>query len=84
MPGRPLNGAWRILLHKLPACRVQSCRGIAVSAAGKAGQMARSKYEYVKSFEQDQPLLPQCWIVVRLDGKAFTRHVHTDSWLRRC
>lgn len=35
--------------------------------------MAKSKYEYVKAFEQPDHLLPQCWIVVRLDGKGFTR-----------
>ncbi len=35
--------------------------------------MAKSKYEYVKAFEQDDSLLSQCWIVVRLDGKGFTK-----------
>ena len=33
--------------------------------------MAKSKYEYVKLFELDDKLLPNCWIVVRLDGKGF-------------
>eukprot|EP00884_Botryococcus_braunii_P004863 jgi/Botrbrau1/14378/Bobra.0014s0029.3 len=35
--------------------------------------MAKSKYEYVRQFETDDRLLPECWIVVRLDGKGFTR-----------
>ena len=35
--------------------------------------MAKSRFEYVKSFEQDQSILPQTWIVVRIDGQAFTR-----------
>ncbi|KAK9820495.1 hypothetical protein WJX72_010876 [[Myrmecia] bisecta] len=35
--------------------------------------MAKSRFEYVKSFEQDDSLLPQCWIVVRIDGKGFTK-----------
>lgn len=35
--------------------------------------MANSKYEYVKNFEQDAVLLPECWIVVRVDGKGFTK-----------
>lgn len=35
--------------------------------------MAKSKYEYVKLFETDDRLLPGCWIVVRLDGKGFTK-----------
>eukprot|EP00026_Physarum_polycephalum_P014727 Phypoly_transcript_15274.p1 GENE.Phypoly_transcript_15274~~Phypoly_transcript_15274.p1 ORF type:complete len:281 (+),score=37.75 Phypoly_transcript_15274:70-843(+) len=35
--------------------------------------MAKSKYEYVKNFESSDVLLPNVWIVVRIDGKAFTR-----------
>ncbi len=35
--------------------------------------MANSKYEYVKGFEQNDTLLPQTWIVIRVDGRAFTR-----------
>jgi hypothetical protein len=35
--------------------------------------MACSKYEYVKQYETDDRLLPGCWIVVRLDGKGFTK-----------
>jgi len=37
--------------------------------------MANSRYEYVRKFELDDTLLPGCWIVVRLDGKGFTRCV---------
>lgn len=33
--------------------------------------MAKSKYEYVKQFESDDHCLPNCWMVVRLDGKGF-------------
>ncbi|KAJ5711809.1 hypothetical protein N7488_005965 [Penicillium malachiteum] len=33
--------------------------------------MANSKYEYVKDFEQPDPLLPNTWIVVRIDGRGF-------------
>eukprot|EP00798_Chlamydomonas_sp_ICE-L_P018704 gene18704-25227_t len=36
-------------------------------------RMALSKYEYVKKFELDDTLLPGCWIVVRIDGKGFTK-----------
>ncbi|OJD21966.1 tRNA(His) guanylyltransferase, partial [Blastomyces percursus] len=35
--------------------------------------MANSKYEYVKAFEQDDSLLPNTWIVVRIDGRGFHR-----------
>ncbi|CAH2104532.1 unnamed protein product [Euphydryas editha] len=34
-------------------------------------KMAKSSFEYVKTFEQDDTLLPNTWIVVRLDGKCF-------------
>lgn len=37
--------------------------------------MAKSKFEYVKNFESDEKLLPECWIVVRVDGKGFTRYM---------
>ncbi|GFR47391.1 hypothetical protein Agub_g9107 [Astrephomene gubernaculifera] len=37
------------------------------------GRMANSKYEYVKQYELDDTLLPGCWIVVRIDGKGFTK-----------
>ncbi|KAG9292887.1 hypothetical protein G9A89_016249 [Geosiphon pyriformis] len=33
--------------------------------------MANSKFEYVKSFEKDESLLPNTWLVVRLDGRSF-------------
>ncbi len=36
--------------------------------------MANSRFEYVKKFELDDTLLPACWIVVRLDGKGFTKY----------
>lgn len=35
--------------------------------------MAKSKFEYVKLFERPDALLPNTWIVVRLDGRSFTR-----------
>ncbi len=33
--------------------------------------MAKSQFEYVKQFESDDSLLPNCWLVVRVDGRAF-------------
>lgn len=35
--------------------------------------MALSRFEYVKQFEHEEKLLNNCWIVVRVDGKAFHR-----------
>ncbi|KRT80124.1 hypothetical protein AMK59_8329, partial [Oryctes borbonicus] len=33
--------------------------------------MANSKYEYVRKYETDDRLLPNCWLIVRIDGKGF-------------
>jgi len=33
--------------------------------------MAQSKFEYTRKFESDDRLLPNAWIVIRIDGKAF-------------
>ncbi|KAI4159003.1 MAG: hypothetical protein L6R39_000428 [Caloplaca ligustica] len=38
--------------------------------------MAKSKYEYVKSFEQKTTLLPNTYLVVRIDGRGF-HHLST-------
>ena len=35
--------------------------------------MANSRFEYVRDFELPDALLPHCWIVVRIDGKGFTK-----------
>lgn len=35
--------------------------------------MANSKFEYTKQFELDDRLLPQTWLVVRVDGNSFSR-----------
>ncbi|RMD45065.1 hypothetical protein DV735_g199, partial [Chaetothyriales sp. CBS 134920] len=33
--------------------------------------MANSKFEYVRTFEREETLLPQTWIVIRIDGRGF-------------
>jgi len=33
------------------------------------------RYEYVKGFEQPDILLPNTWIVVRIDGRGFHKYV---------
>lgn len=40
--------------------------------------MANSKYEYVKDFEKFDRLLPQTWIVIRIDGRGF--HKFSDHY----
>ena len=35
--------------------------------------MAGTRYAYVKAFERDERLLPDCWIVLRVDGRGFSK-----------
>ena len=35
--------------------------------------MANSEFQYVRSFEKDDSLLPATWIVVRIDGRGFSK-----------
>jgi hypothetical protein len=70
-----------LALHALPmtrAARATSQRanrilGAAHNIRGATRLMAQSKYEYVKKYEQDDTLLLGCYIVIRLDGKGFTK-----------
>lgn len=39
--------------------------------------MANSRFEYVKTFEEPDPLLRNCWIVARIDGRKF--HTFTKA-----
>ncbi|KAB0798192.1 hypothetical protein PPYR_09242 [Photinus pyralis] len=40
----------------------------------RIGKMANSKFEYVRNFESEDRLLPNCWIIVRIDGKNFHKY----------
>ena len=42
--------------------------------------MAKSQYEYVKGFEQSDALLPDCWLVVRVDGHRFHAFSAAHNW----
>lgn len=44
--------------------------------------MAKSKFEYVKEFEQDNNCLPNCWIVIRIDGRNFSRFCETHQFVK--
>lgn len=44
--------------------------------------MAKSKFEYVKQFETEDRLMPNCWIVVRIDGKGFHRFSDTHHYVK--
>lgn len=42
--------------------------------------MANSRFDYVKSFESDDRILPNCWIIVRIDGKAFHKFTKAHNF----
>lgn len=42
--------------------------------AGAAVVMAKSRFEYVREFEQQDCLLKNAWIVVRIDGRGFHKY----------
>jgi len=44
--------------------------------------MSNSKYEYVRKFESDDQMLPECWIVVRIDGKAFHKFSEKHDFVK--
>ena len=40
--------------------------------------MAKSKFEYVKGFELNDALMPETYLVVRIDGRGFHKCVMVD------
>ncbi|XP_017841503.2 probable tRNA(His) guanylyltransferase [Drosophila busckii] len=42
--------------------------------------MACSRFEYVKTYEQDDKILPNVWIVIRIDGKKFHHFANTHKF----
>lgn len=44
--------------------------------------MACSKYEYVRKFENPITLLPSTFIVVRIDGKGFTKFTDAHNFIK--
>ena len=43
-------------------------------------KMAKSKYEYVRKFEQNDQCLLNCWIVIRIDGRNFHRYTRVYAF----
>ncbi|XP_003738789.1 probable tRNA(His) guanylyltransferase [Galendromus occidentalis] len=44
------------------------------------GSMAKSKFDYVRNFEHIDSVLPNTYIVVRLDGKGFHKFTQTHNF----
>lgn len=45
-------------------------------------KMAQSKFEYVKGFERDEHCLPNCYIVVRIDGRGFSKFADDHKFVK--
>jgi len=41
-----------------------------------------SRYEYVRGYERDEPLLPGCYIAVRIDGRGFGALAAAHGWAK--
>ena len=44
--------------------------------------MACSKYEYVKLFEEHRVSMPQTYMVVRIDGRGFTKFCNAHNFAK--
>ena len=64
-------------IHKILNQRITFKRLITLSKV-----MAKSKYEYVKDFERDDNCLPNCWIVVRIDGRNFSKFADCHQFIK--
>lgn len=59
-------------MHKiLKLFNLKLIENIRISRSLSVCKMANSRYEYVKNYELDDRILPNCWICVRVDGKGF-------------
>ncbi|XP_077324533.1 putative tRNA(His) guanylyltransferase [Lithobates pipiens] len=64
-----LGSVWLLRGLKLPGA--VCCRG-----------MAKSKFEYVREFEAVDTCLPNCWVVVRVDGRNFHRFSEQHNFVK--
>lgn len=53
-----------------------------MKSEGQSGSMAKSKFEYVRNFEQLDSALRNTYMVVRLDGKGFHRFSQAHDFMK--
>ena len=63
-----------------------NCRRFVGVIATSLQRMAKSRFEYVKVFEEHDTALPNTWLVVRLDGRGFHKSVCVRgcAWVYEC
>ncbi|XP_076594510.1 putative tRNA(His) guanylyltransferase isoform X1 [Chaetodon auriga] len=68
------------------ACRFGRVRSCVVKPSAclftSPSNMAKSKFEYVRSFETDDTCLRNCYIVVRLDGRNFHKFAEQHKFTK--
>lgn len=62
-----------------PNCHEHSCSLLKTLSSQK---MTHSAFEYVRKFELDDALLPGTYIVVRVDGRGFSRFTSAHGYLK--
>ena len=77
--GKALLG---VLLQLHPSSSSFSISSAARRLFSSAATMSHSKYEYVRGYELDDRLLPNSWIVVRVDGKGFHKFADAHSFAK--
>lgn len=70
-----LLGKFLTLGRLIRSCAVKPLACLSTTSSN----MAKSKFEYVRSFETDDSCLRNCYIVVRLDGRNFHKWVSTKK-----
>lgn len=60
-------------MRKLLLTNYHIFRKFSIKSVNYSKTMAQSKFEYVKGFERDEHCLPNCYIVVRIDGRGFSK-----------
>lgn len=72
---------WVALHIKVPCgwCLITAAKH---SSERRNTTMAKSRYEYVKAFELDDRILPQTFIVVRIDGRGFSRFTDAHGYIK--
>lgn len=80
----PSGSLW-MLIGRLGAAGSSCFAAASLRPFSSSSAMAKSKFEYVRSFETDDTCLRNCYIVVRLDGRNFHKLVffvisHAKVW----
>ena len=62
---------------------LSGCRRLLVDRTlSTTATMAKSKYDYVREFEHEDNCLPNCWIVVRIDGRNFSKFADSHQFIK--